>query len=401
MKRFLMVVILGLVVQLSEAAAPYMVPVGTNVVNSTNAWWVMKPGTNRLDGWEAWYTMNTNFAWVQQQFGGMSDAQTNAMLNSFKQVAVSTNGFSVPYGGTNVLPFLITNYAGCSYTITQGSPRMWFSLDYGTNWSYGGETLVTTGVVKLRFTVDQIPMMGPITGVVTNFTAYRMTRPDLFGRTNAAYGMNIRLGRPSHPDDAANKDYVDGLFNATAWWTASRDVDLNGNALNLSATWQLKATGGTNDQVTLQWLGENVFKSTVEAPVTVTNVSLAVDGIGTNCVVTVPTNGLASAPRLQVTHSLEPATWIWLAATPAVTGTNYVFTFGFPYSDHGFFLVAVPSSLPGAFTLAQLLQLSPRTITNRTDTTWGYGAGLVCVDSNYLYLSVGSNSWKRVAVGTW
>ena len=50
-------------------------------------------------------------------------------------------------------------------------------------------------------------------------------------------------------------------------------------------------------------------------------------------------------------------------------------------------------------TLNELLELTPRTITNSTDTTWGKGAGLICVDANYIYISTGTNTWKRAALG--
>jgi len=39
------------------------------------------------------------------------------------------------------------------------------------------------------------------------------------------------------------------------------------------------------------------------------------------------------------------------------------------------------------------------TVTNATDPAWS--AGLLRWDTNYLYLSVGTNSWKRVAITNW
>ena len=54
-----------------------------------------------------------------------------------------------------------------------------------------------------------------------------------------------------------------------------------------------------------------------------------------------------------------------------------------------------------ALELSNVVSLSPTTINNATNTTWSRGAGLVCVDTNYLYLSVGTNRWKRVGVTNW
>ncbi len=41
------------------------------------------------------------------------------------------------------------------------------------------------------------------------------------------------------------------------------------------------------------------------------------------------------------------------------------------------------------------------TVTNSTDSTFGLGAGIFAGDSNYLYLSVGTNLWKRVGLTNW
>lgn len=40
-------------------------------------------------------------------------------------------------------------------------------------------------------------------------------------------------------------------------------------------------------------------------------------------------------------------------------------------------------------------------VTNATNTTWGYGGGLLRWDTNYLYVSIGTNAWKRVAITNW
>jgi hypothetical protein len=64
-------------------------------------------------------------------------------------------------------------------------------------------------------------------------------------------------------------------------------------------------------------------------------------------------------------------------------------------------MALVPSGNPGKLTVYDVLNLPPRTITNANSTTWGYGSGLVCVDSNYVYVAVGTNSWKRVGIAAW
>jgi len=59
---------------------------------------------------------------------------------------------------------------------------------------------------------------------------------------------------------------------------------------------------------------------------------------------------------------------------------------------------------PGGATFALLsgvLSLPPVTITNAFMTTWGRAGGLLCMDTNYLYISVGSNAWKRASFSAW
>ena len=90
-----------------------------------------------------------------------------------------------------------------------------------------------------------------------------------------------------------------------------------------------------------------------------------------------------------------------MSTTPTNSGTNWVFSFVTPYVDSAFVAAVVPSANPGVFSMAAVLQLTPRTVTNASDSTWGNGSGLVCCDSNYVYVSVGSNVWKRVALSSW
>jgi hypothetical protein len=137
------------------------------------------------------------------------------------------------------------------------------------------------------------------------------------------------------------------------------------------------------------------------SPAQVSGVTIVLDGTGTNCIVSSPTNGLTASPRLQLSHNLTPPVWTYMTNTPTITGTNYVWTFPFPYPDMGFLMAVVPSANPGVVSLASVLQLTPRTVATATSTTWGFGAGIVCADTNYVYVSVGSNVWKRAALSTW
>ena len=39
-------------------------------------------------------------------------------------------------------------------------------------------------------------------------------------------------------------------------------------------------------------------------------------------------------------------------------------------------------------------------MTHSTNSTFGYGAGLITCDTNYIYVSVGTNAWNRISIST-
>lgn len=47
---------------------------------------------------------------------------------------------------------------------------------------------------------------------------------------------------------------------------------------------------------------------------------------------------------------------------------------------------------------APFLKLTPYTVASNTATTFTNGAGLMAADTNWLYVSIGSNSWARIAL---
>lgn len=235
--------------------------------------------------------------------------------------------------------------------------------------------------------------------VVTNFTIYTLTRPDKFGATNGMYGQALRVGSPIDPDDAASKSYVDSAVAAMGLGVGQ----LNGATFNMSALWQQSTAGvsATNDAFHLSYLGGDILTA-VQPPLTILGGIKIVSVVSrTNVQVSVPTNGLATAPSLQFTHTLGPANWGWISATNWVSGTNFLLQFTMPFPDAGFVRPAIPSSLPGVVVLGSVLQCAPWTVSASTNSTFGQGAGLIRWDANYLYVSTGTNQWKRAALSAW
>ena len=332
--------------------------------------------------------------------GALPDAQTNALLNSGKFLAYTTNSvtLSIDVGYRWVFPATFTNFNSLAYD-SVGVFQVNWSTNGGTNWSTGtpGPRL---GNLMLSFLVVQTPSFSvPVTPVITNIEVYCMTRPDLFGITNTLYGQSTRVAAPVNDSDAATKWYVDAQVAAVNFM-AEGGVYLVGSPLNLSEQWVLRA--GSNS-VALKYLGMDVV-SVVNPTLnyaTCTSIMLS----NTTVCVEVWTNGVTSAPAPQWSHDLGHVAWssipTFTSTYPAAVGTNYVLSFEMPHPDRAFIAVGFGSATPTVATLAGVLATSPRTITNSTQTTWGSGSGLICWDSNYVYISVGTNLWKRAVLSTW
>ena len=337
----------------------------------------------------------------------LPDAATNAVLNSGRVLAWTTNGISLAAGATNFVGW-ITNLAGIDFATNLGMPSLQFSFD-GTNYVNGSRTLVTNVPVKVAFysgsTMDTNSLnveIIPMPGAVTNVTIWKLARPDLFGRTNAMYGEIVLVGEPRVPSQVATKNYVDNIFANTPWWSAGTEVQLNQYALHFNLGWAEHVAGSQGTELHTEFLGQDAYTVSYTPATTVTNtIAAAIDGTGTNVVITVATNGVSSGVRLMFTHVLSPMNWQLLNSAPVLTGGQWVFTVPFPWTDSGFCAATIPSPNPGVLTLQAVLALTPRTITNATDTTWGYGAGLVVADTNYVNISVGTNHWKRAALTSW
>ena len=396
----------------------------TNVYTWTNAvWWTNSVVPTNIQTWQAWWAVRSNFGIINYEldqvadsFSGLADAHTNSMLNSFRTAAIVSNSVVMAAGETNILG-TVTNLAGVDFTIPgywqtnagwEGSngPILLLSFDGGTNWNPGSGSLVTNVPVMVAFFSGTVPSNPPVQqipmpGSVTNVTVYQLVRPDLFGITNAAYGQHFEATDPIYPQEVATKNYVDGVFLKTDWWDAKQDVQFNGYNLNLSSTWQLATDSLTNStSYRLRLLGQDLITATASQPVSIAAVSVTVTN-STNILVKVPTNGVIGSLRLQLSHYIKPTAWIWLTNVPSVVTTNYQWTIPKPYSDTGFLMAMAPSTNEAVITLGGFLRLRSVTITNSSDSTYGYTDGLIRWDSNYIYVSVASNLWKRAALSTW
>ncbi len=291
-----------------------------------------------------------------------------------------TNGSYIAAGLTNILGW-VTNYAGASFTVTLGTPHFLLSTD-GTNWlgfanPTAAQTLITNRPVMLAFesgfimdTNQMAPTPIPMPGAVTNLVVYALRRPDLSGVTNGLYGEELRVGPPRDPDDVTPKNYVDTLFNATPWWSAQQDVQLNGFPVHYSGSWKSFSDSATDmDSLHFAYLGSDFV--TMAKPLgmflTFAGISVSNDQV----MVSIPTNGLATVPVLRLTRYLKPIEWFGLGSSSSVVGTNYVLQFTMPFSDSGYVEASLPSTNAAVMTVAGDLRVS--------GTIYGNGAGITNV----------------------
>jgi len=105
-------------------------------------------------------------------------------------------------------------------------------------------------------------------------------------------------------------------------------------------------------------------------------------------VLTVDTNSQLNANGTQVARFSDVVGWIQSQQYISALQTNVVIS-------------RDDITTTTTTTISSVFALLPRTVTNSTDSTFGLGAGVVCVDTNYVYVSVATNRWKRAALSAW
>jgi hypothetical protein len=350
-------------------------------------------GTNADSLYVSFNKANSNFVYLQTY------ADTNTVRRSGSYAQWSTNVYLTTNTVLRMLPGTFTNPASMTFTEATGDTTPYWRFFGGdTNWVLGAP--ITTGIVQIAFYDGELATLGaPINPTISNITVFRLERPDLFGVTNWTVGQKLKVDAPTATDDVANKAYVDAAVTAVNY-VQNGGVQLQGSSLHLNASWSLLATtNGTR----LRFLGSDV--TAWDNPEldfgTVTGIKVTNQTVW----VTVWTNGITAPPVPHWTYDIANPTWAVLStytnSYPTASGTNYTISFPLPNQTKAFIRVAKATTGVSVANLSALLATSPRTITNATDTTWGKGSGLLTWDTNYVYISVGSNSWKRAALSTW
>jgi hypothetical protein len=357
-------------------------------------------GTNVIRGDQlsvAFGKINTNFAaivgWIQDQPTNAA-VNSNAVLSSYQITTYSTNyaywsasnylarvpglyrwtinGGTDGGGGINLAPAMEipVSLVGSFDDVT------WFAITNGFS---------TTNLLSVSLVTNGPNARGNTLVVPGSATLYSIVPIELLGRTNYYVGQHQRFGIPLDPADAATKSYVDILF-ANA---------VNGNFAASSSS--------------------NIFRLTYSYQgLPLLDLASMLDYIGiasfviadqTNAVISVEQTNLTAGWQLQSSSNL-------LLIAGFTPFTNYVqatnaglVTFTIPVDvtvSAQFFRIIGPRSSLATFTCPvtiSSLTLTPRTVTNSTDAA--AGPGMVCLDTNYVYVSVATNRWKRAALSSW
>lgn len=362
-------------------------------------WMVRNDPANQPDVLRvAFDKVNSNTVWTAGLFAAQADADTNAVVRSGRRVAWQTNGASFADNTFWVVPVAITNPAGVTFTTVLGQAQPYWAPVGTTNWTLGAP--ITTGVVNIAF--HQAPVPSPVAAVnpvLTNITVFSLERPDLLGRTNRIFGQLAEVDHPVAPNNPATKQYVDDAVAAVSFMRHG-GLYLAGAPVNHSAEWGTVA--GTNG---LTWTFLGVEAARVAPPTALQFAAItSISVTGQVVHLRVSTNGVTHAPTPHWSPSISAPLWrpvpditnTW----PTAVGTNFVITFPRPHPDMAFLRVAFGGAAP-AVTHLSALRVPPTTITNASQSTWGHGAGLMVWDTNFIYVSVGTNQWRRATLSAW
>ncbi len=271
-------------------------------------------------------------------------------------------GGSPPPGlpGTNVFEQLVGSFDGST---------AWFVLTNG---------FTTTNAISLA-------VIGA-GGGVGYITLFGLDHWELLGHTNSFFGQPFQFSKPVNGSDAATKDYVDSAIHVLA------------PPVQMAGAWVLNSYVDTGGYEHVLFTAHNIpamdMVSSASYP-RIDSFTIA----GTNGVLQIAQTNLVDGWCVEACTNLT-APLVWQTCTTYTSVTN---------SGEITLTIPLNMALPCTFfrargtvttttTISAILALLPRTVTNSTDTTYGLGAGVVSIDSNYIYVSVGTNRYRRAVL---
>jgi hypothetical protein len=307
------------------------------------------------------YTNNPSL--IASNSAYITAVSNSAVIPSGTRLAWSTN--SQVLNNTNgtrwTLPYTFTNFASLSFSNT-GTVTVNWSTNSGTSWSngYPAAQLGTNLTLSFLTSRGDGSIGAAYAPTLYNVKVYAISNTNRFNWTNDVAGQVLRVTGPVIDADAAPKGYVDRAVAAVVPGSYSGRY------------------------------------------ATITGVNAYIDpGTGFYYIDTyTPTNGLnTNSLAVQYAYLTNLTQWFDSGGsqTISVDETNYLVQLFLP----SFF---VDSTMALRIRIGQPFAPIPTiayTVPAATSSTWGYGAGMLLWDANYIYISTATNQWKRAALSTW
>ena len=358
----------------------------TNVPATSNATIVVTGVTN-----------NIAYCFAQIPAGATGPAGTNTVTvtntittYNFTNQIFSSRDYLV-YGNTN-LTMTTSNYLGLFTNLTSAklTPPILGGSDFipGTNvfeqlwYATNGSSVWSTNLIYAT-NGAKVAVVGA-GGGVGSVMLYANDHPELAGRHNYLNGQHLHVDAPGGDDEVV--PYLtmkNAILNATGGqWIKSVDT-------NYVYHYSYSVNGVTLADFQNREGGISINSS-------------AVDGTGTNFQFTIYATNLVTGWHIEATTNLAN-TYGWYPFSNYTTNISAgVVTFTIPIDftlAYGQYFRA-NQTLVTAFLLSAPLVVLTNTISHSTNSTYGYGAGVWAADTNYFYVSVATNTWRRISIPT-
>ena len=323
---------------------------------------------------------------------------SNSVYTSSRLTTLTTN--NAPWGRSNYLGRVNGLY---DWTLNPGTdggnPPMVIPMSLigsftGTNaWFVITNGFTTTNYISVSYITNGLSLAGLARATLGNVKLYSIDHWELLGRTNNYFGQHQRFDVPVDGSDATTKSYVDtAIANAL-------DGRLVGSFSNF--VYHLSYAKGNGTIL-------DIASTTVVLPI-----AMVVDGTGTNLAITTPVTNLVSGWSVVSSTNLLLVNGFTTYTNFSTNITSGILTITTPIifgETMRFYQVVGPGKdtanwgLPVGMPYVQFTGTNASypslTVTHSTNSTFGYGAGLLTADTNYFYVSIGTNAWRRVAIPT-
>lgn len=413
MKKLLTLILVG---RCCCAAAQTINPVDTTTIHTV--------GTNVIKGDQpsvAFSKINSNFTavvsviglptnsasivgWISdQQY--ISALQTNVALSSMEFVTYTTN--YAFWGASNYLGRFAGSYdwnlgggddggnppmpIPCTLVGSFTGTNNWFTL---TNNQFTTSSNISLAVLGGLTSGRGAAMVTP-----GSCTLFSVDHWELLGRTNSFYGQHFRFSNPINSADPATKEYADGLFYNAFNANFATTLDSTNNINHY--TYSFQGIPGLDIGTKLDY-AQGISLAPGAGFTYVLPSSGQVMFQVTNVVISIAQTNLLAGWQFQTSTNLELAAGFTTSTNYLMATNSGIVTFTVtidPAIAALFFRIVYPGT--PVVTIPGLLALQPRTVTNSTDSTFGLGAGMVLIDTNYVYVSAATNRWKRAALSAW